>query len=378
MTYRTTLITLLVVLPTLLWAQPKPFRIEGKLGMQHKSIKAILYYMDPADGMDKTDSAQITNGQFVFTGRIDIPTKAYLYVIDPNRYLSIMNLYLEPGPIRVTSPDSLLNATVQGGPLNADFNQLQTMLKPLMREYSQLQRESQKAQNALDGKEPSAEFVREWDRKFTDWEVRRKPVFKQFIQKMPNSIVSIDAIKSYSGTEPDLAVIKTLFNTLSATVRNSPAGKAYARTLQKLEQLAVGSKAPDFTQTDTLGKAISLHDFKGKYVLIDFWASWCGPCRAENPNVVKNFTQYKDRNFTVLSVSLDQAKEPWLKAIHKDGLTWTHVSDLKAFNNEVARRYSVHSIPQNVLISPDGIIVAKDLNGEDLGNKLAELLPATP
>lgn len=133
--------------------------------------------------------------------------------------------------------------------------------------------------------------------------------------------------------------------------------------------------APEFTQADTSGKAVALHDFRGKYVLVDFWASWCGPCRQENPNVVNAYNQYKDKNFTVLGVSLDRpgAKDAWLNAIHKDNLTWTQVSDLKFWDNEVARQYGIRSIPQNFLIGPDGKIVAKNIRGEALSRKVAEL-----
>lgn len=147
--------------------------------------------------------------------------------------------------------------------------------------------------------------------------------------------------------------------------------RAFVRTEKETGE---GQSAPDFVQADTLGKPVALSSFKGKYVLVDFWASWCGPCRMENPNVVNAYTQYKDKNFTVLGVSLDQDKGKWMKAIHDDGLAWTHVSDLKAWQNAVAQQYKIQSIPQNLLIGPDGKIIAKNLRGGVLHAYLKDLL----
>lgn len=133
-------------------------------------------------------------------------------------------------------------------------------------------------------------------------------------------------------------------------------------------------KAPEFTMADTSGKPVSLSSFKGKYVLVDFWASWCRPCRLENPNVVETFNQYKDKNFTILGVSLDTARQEWINAIHHDGLTWNHVSDLKGWYNEAASKYGVQSIPYNFLMDPDGNIIAEDIRGRELGNTLSRYL----
>jgi peroxiredoxin len=144
-----------------------------------------------------------------------------------------------------------------------------------------------------------------------------------------------------------------------------------------VKDTAIGNKAPDFTQTDTSGHEVSLHDFKGKYVLIDFWASWCKPCRRENPFVVQAFNTYKDKGFTIISISLDApgAKEKWLKAIQTDSLSgWTHLSDLNFWDNAVSRLYGIRSIPMNFLIDRKGVIIGKNLRGDELEKKLEEVV----
>jgi len=154
---------------------------------------------------------------------------------------------------------------------------------------------------------------------------------------------------------------------------NYAVSKAFLDQYNSMKKLAVGQPAPEISLPNPEGQVVKLSSMKGKYVLVDFWAKWCGPCRAENPNVVKAFNKYKDKGFTVFGVSLDRSKEDWVKAIKDDGLTWTHVSDLKYWQSEAAKTYNITGIPFSLLLDPNGVIIAKNLRGAALDNKLAEI-----
>lgn len=192
-----------------------------------------------------------------------------------------------------------------------------------------------------------------------------------FIQQHPESYINSILLHRLIDIFPE-AQIKKYFNSLSKSVKNNRYGDDLRYTI---DSLFIGGYAPVFTQTDTNANPVSLSSYKGKYVLIDFWASWCIPCRAENPNLVKIMDKYRGKNFSILSVSLDSEKKPWLEAVKKDGLNWVHVSDLQErYKNEVSIRYNVYSIPDNFLIDPDGKIIAKHLNGKELLSTLEKLI----
>ena len=198
-----------------------------------------------------------------------------------------------------------------------------------------------------------------------------------FIKTHPDYIASAEALKDAVGYLPDdIRIYDKVFKGLSKDVQKSKEGMSVKKTIDAFMMVRIGAEAPLFSSPDTAGNAINLKDFRGKYVLLDFWASWCGPCREENPNVVKAYAQFKDKNFTVLGVSLDQKSkhDAWVKAINDDGLNWNHVSDLKYWDNAVAKLYAIRSIPQNFLIDPKGKIVGANLRGEELFKKLQELI----
>src|SRR5690606_24473661 len=168
--------------------------------------------------------------------------------------------------------------------------------------------------------------------------------------------VYIDAAKKAKDAWPELAQTKE-----------------FVGSVEKMKVTAVGQPAPEIALPDTTGQVVKLSSMKGKYVLVDFWAKWCGPCRQENPNVVRAFHKYKDKGFTVFGVSLDRSKEDWIRAIHEDQLAWTHVSDLKYWQSEAAKTYNITGIPFSLLLDPNGVIIAKNLRGPALDKKLAEI-----
>lgn len=290
----------------------------------------------------------IAQNKFSFKGKLDKPAFKIILIDQKPPYLT---LFLDNSKVKVVgTKEAFDKASVTGSQSNNDFYKLNNLLIPYQKYFGE-------------GGVADEQGI-----------LAARGVLENFIEQNKASFISPLAVIRYMQISEEVMKADKLFNSLAPDVRSSELGTYLASQLADAKVNAVGTVMSDFSQPDTSGKPVSLSSFRGKYVLVDFWASWCRPCRMENPNVVANFQKYKDKNFTVLGISLDKSKPAWVEAIKADNLTWTHVSDLQFWSNSVAQQFKITSIPQNFLVGPDGKIIAKNLRGPALERKLEQLL----
>jgi len=313
------------------------------------------------DGAFKTDTIASVNDSFTWKANLSEPQLIGMTINHNGNFF-----YVEPGHIRLTGvKDSTESFIITGSPTQQDAHTLGMSLEKLTDQGNLLR---------AGFKGGSAEEKAVLEQQLNDLEEQKKSVIDQFIAGHPKSFYSLCLIEGRTSFATGYNEIKPLYDKLDKSVKQTESGKKLAQTLDLLKKSRLGKQMPDFMQRDTTGKPVQFSSFKGKYVLVDFWASWCGPCRAENPNVLKAYNAFKDKGFTVVGISLDDKAANWKKAIRDDKMPWVQLSDLKGWKNEVSADFGIQSIPSNLLIDPSGKIVAKNLRGAMLVDKLKELL----
>jgi len=329
---------------------------KGKVYLQKRELGIFV----------KTDSTEIKDGKFSFTGKVSIPEMRYLSVDQKDGALPF---FIENAEFTITAyADSIDKSIVKGGPTQELFKSYTSQSDAFDTKMNDLYVSYMQAKQAGDSLK-----LAKIDSTYNVIETEKTRFTTDFIKKNPKSVVAPYLVIS-NAYQYELGALDSLTAGFDTSLSKSGYVISLKERIAILKSVEVGQPAPDFTMNDTTGKPVKLSSFKGKFLLVDFWASWCSPCRAENPNVVKAYAEFSKKGFDILGVSFDKDKAKWIKAIKEDKLTWNHVSDLQYWGNAAGKLYGIMSIPSNVLLDKEGKIIAKNLRGEALYAKLGELL----
>jgi len=311
------------------------------------------------------DTVLVEEGIFTFKGNIEYPEIYYINLEGVSKFISI---FADKGEISLkVNTEDLKNPEITGSKAQTEYDGFQQQSGSFDMELRKAWTNIKQAQ-----KENDEEAIAKWETVFDETDNAQKQFILDYAKTNNKSVVSAYVVyrNSYTFDENQM---EAAYNNFDGYVKKSTYAKLLKDKIEILKKVAIGQPAIDFTMDDMEGNPVKLSSLFGNYLLIDFWASWCGPCRKENPNVVESYKIFKDKGYDIIGVSFDKDKKKWIEAVEVDGLTWHHVSDLQYWDNAAGKLYGISSIPSNVLLNPEGIIIDKNIRGEDLQNKLKEI-----
>jgi thiol-disulfide isomerase/thioredoxin len=361
---------------------PNTYQINVSAPGVLNGIRAHIKIIDERRQEIIIDTAMVVNEQFTFTGKVN---NSAIRILTVNGVQGSLAFVLEPGELDIeVYKDSLQYSIIEGTKSNDGFKEYKKNFRAINDEYLKIRDIRDAAKKEVDGAET-----------FEAKNIELKEVFNKrtdyphvFIEENPDLDISLLLLETQMiGVNQDLERFKLNIAALQNVINKNASNKFIGQKLNAFiaykeseALLDIGKKAPDFKSLKPNGEVITLEEVKGKITIIDFWAAWCGPCRRENPNVVSVYEKYHDKGLEIISISLDgrsnqpDPKQQWLKAIEDDNMNWHHASNLMYFRDPVAEMYNINSIPATFVLDENGIIVAKNLRGQALGNKIAEML----
>ncbi len=343
----------------------KKYDLSGKI--EGQADGKIYLSIEKDRDLVKIDSANVVDGTFNFAGHVDVTDMYYLQIADKKGALPF---FLENAVITIEANiENLREAKIMGSATQDVYSGFITSMKSFQEKQGTIAKAYRKAM-AEKNKDASEAAIKEYEAV----DAEKMEIVKTFVNENGNSVASAFVAYRYLLNQLEIDKMEEVYNALGKDVKTSSSALAIKSKIDIMKKVAIGQPAPDFTLDTPEGTPMSLSSLKGKVVLIDFWASWCGPCRRENPHMVELYKELSPKGVEFFGVSLDEDREKWLKAIEDDGLIWKHVSDLKGWNSAASKLYGVNGIPCTYLIDQNGVIVATKVFGDELKAEIEKLL----
>lgn len=341
------------------------FKLVGKSQDLPDGTKLFLQILTTDQKLERTDSTAVKNDTFTFSGALK--DQCYVAVLYTSNHSDQAMIWLEPKNLTISvKKGDFKNLAIKGSTASQEFQQFSAIM-------SGFESQQDSVQN-IDTGQDSIKYKEKWDQ-YAKIQVAETEAGKNFVKTHPNSVVSAFVLSIFS-TSWGKKDAEELYQNFGAQVKQSKPGQQISQFIGLSKEIKIGDKYVDFELSNVSGRKIKLSAIKGKYILLDFWGSWCGPCRAENPKLVKIYNQFKDKGFNILGVAAETDKKAWLEAIKKDQLPWENVTDVSGNRyNQAVMIYNIYSFPTNFLIDEKGIIIAKNIQSNELTRKLQELLP---